>query len=114
MKIESYGFKKIVIDQTEYDRDLLILPDRVHTGWWREQGHSLSAADLSEVFAAAPEVIVIGTGYFGLMQVPSATRDEIVRRGIELHVLPTTKAWEKYNVLAQEGRRVGAALHLAC
>ncbi len=114
MIIESYGFKRIVIDQIEYTRDLLILPDRVHENWWREQGHSLSVADLEPVFAAAPDVLVIGTGYLGVMQVPQATRDEIERRKIELHILPTTQAWQTYNRLAQSGRTVAAAFHLAC
>lgn len=114
MKIERYEFKKIVIEHTEYTQDLIILPHRVQEGWRRQQGHSLSIPDLEGAFAAHPDVLVIGTGYFGLMQVPWATRAEIERRGIELHVLPTTRAWQEYNALAQSTRAVIAAFHLAC
>lgn len=114
MEIKSYTFKKIVIDHTTYTRDLIILPDRVEDGWRRQQGHHLSIPDLERVLAAHPDVLVIGAGYFGLMQVPPVTRDEIERRGIELHVLPTTRAWQQYNALAQSARTVAAAFHLAC
>jgi hypothetical protein len=114
MKIENYVFGSIVVDGVTYERDLIIAPDGVHSGWWREEGHRLSIPDLDEVFKAAPEVLVVGTGKMGLMRVPAETSREIERRGIELHVSPTGKAWGLYNRLQSSGRRVVAAFHLTC
>ena len=82
-RVESYRFGHIVIDGRTYDRDVVILPGRVWDGWWREQGHRLAVADLGQVFDAQPEVVVVGTGFFGLMQVPAETREELEKQGIE-------------------------------
>ena len=114
MVIESYTFGKIVVDGQLYERDIIMARDRVWDGWWREEGHRLSIADLEQAFTMEPEILVVGTGSFGLMNVPNETRKEIERRGIELHVLRTGKAYELYNRLELGGRRVVAALHLAC
>ena len=112
--VESYRFGHVVVDGRAYDRDVVILPDRVWDGWWREQGHRLAVVDLKEVFDAQPEVLVVGTGFFGLMQVPAETREDIEKRGIELHVGLTPKAWALYNQLSEQGRKAVAALHLSC
>jgi len=93
---------------------VIILPDRVWDGWWREEGHSLSTADLDAVFEAAPDVLVVGTGAFNLMKVPASTRTELGKRHIDLHVANTNKAIQLYADLAAGGKRVVAALHLSC
>jgi hypothetical protein len=114
MTIESYGFGEMAIDGQTYDRDLIIMPDRVWDSWWREEGHRLSVADLKEVFEAEPEVLIVGTGFYDRMHVPVETSREVEKRGIELHVLSTGKAWALYNQLESTDRRVVAAFHLTC
>jgi hypothetical protein len=114
MIVEGYRFGKIVIDGQEYSRDLLILPDRVREGWWRARGHNLSVADLDEVLEDAPQILIVGTGFFGLIQVPASVREAVTGRGIELHVLPTRNAWSLYNRVAASERQVAAAFHLSC
>ena len=114
MVIESYAFGKIVIDGQVYERDVILTRDHVWDGWWREEGHRLSVADLEQAFAASPVILVVGTGSFGRVRVPDETRKEIERRGIELHVLPTGKAVKLYNRFESNGQNVVAALHLSC
>ncbi len=114
MEIEEYSFGKITIDGCTYTRDVLILPDRVWDGWWRETGHRLVIGDLEEAFKAGVEVLIVGTGFFGLMSVPAETSKELEKRGIELHVVPTPKAWVLYNELRSRECTVAAALHLSC
>ncbi len=113
MIIESYRFGNITIDGNTYTSDVIIYPDRVDGSWWRKQGHRLSIEDLKGIVEAKPEVLVVGMGSPGLMQVPPETRDYIEARGIELVVEPTDKAWRTYNRL-KNSRRVVAALHLTC
>jgi hypothetical protein len=114
MVIESYTFGKIVIDGHCYERDVILTRDQVWDGWWREEGHRLSIVDLERAFEMDPEVLIVGTGAFGLMRVPDETRREIEGRGIELHVLRTGKAFELYNRFESDGRKAVAALHLSC
>ena len=114
MPIDSYAFGSMVVDGKTYTADLILLPDGVRANWWREEGHALSACDLQDVFAAGPETLVVGTGAYGAMQVPEATRQALDEAGIETIVAKTGDAVERYNALAAQGRRVAGAFHLTC
>jgi len=114
MEIEAYSFGKITIDGQTYNRDVMILPDRVWDGWWRETGHRLAIGDLEEAFRAGVEVLIVGTGFYGRMSVPAETGEELQKRGIEVHAMPTPKAWALYNERRSRECRVVAALHVAC
>jgi len=69
--------------------------------------------DLKEVFQERPEVLIVGTGYSGLMRVPNEVSDYVKTIGIELIVQSTKEACKTFNRLVQS-RRVVAALHLTC
>jgi len=111
--IESYGFGRIVVNGRTYTSDVLIFPDHVEDGWWREEGHRLSVRDLKRVLEARPEVLIVGTGELGMMRVPEETAEFVRSEGIELVVKPTGKAVELYNEFSKT-RRVVAAMHLTC
>ena len=112
-RIESYHFGKIVIDGRKYSSDVIIYPDRVEGQWWREEGHSLVPTDVWEVLQTPPEVLVIGQGEAGRMQVPAETRHKLQEAGIHVIAEPTERACETYNRLRRK-QRVVAALHLTC
>ncbi len=65
MKITHYSFGKITINGTAYTSDVIIYPARVDSHWWRDNGHLLKVSDLTDVIAAKPAVLIIGTGYYG-------------------------------------------------
>jgi len=69
--------------------------------------------DLKEVFQERPEVLIVGTGYSGLMRVPNEVSDYVKTIGIELIVQSTKEACKTFNRLVQS-KRVVAALHLTC
>lgn len=112
-EVESYRFGQMVVDGEEHTNDLILLPDRVISNWWRDQGHRLSVVDLEEVFDAQPEVLVVGTGANGVMRVPEETREAVRQAGIELEIAKTGQAWKRYNDLQQE-RAAAGAFHLTC
>lgn len=112
-QVESYSFGEMVVDGEAYTNDLILLPDRVLPNWWRDQGHRLSVADLEEVLDAQPEVLVVGTGAHGVMEVPQETRRAVEDAGIALEIAQTGDAWRTYNDL-QEERRTAGAFHLTC
>jgi len=114
MRIDSYQFGQIVIDGTSYDSDCLIIGDSVQSSWWRKQGHSLSAEDIEAVIAAKPSVLVVGCGASGFMDVPKQTQQVLQQNDIQLEVLVTDKAVQRFNELSQAGVNVAAALHLTC
>ena len=61
---------------------------------------------MEKVVQSELEVIVIYTGYAGIMRVPGETIDRISAQGIEVKVEWTSEAVEMYNNL----RGVGAAI----
>ena len=112
-QVESYEFGQMVVDGEKYTKDLILLPERVIPNWWREQGHRLSAKDLEEVLAAQLEVLVVGTGAHGVMQVPTQTRQAMQEAGVELRIAETGRAWRLQNDL-REKRTTAGAFHLTC
>ena len=111
--IESYDFGRIVVDGREFGSDVVIFPDRIDGNWWRKEGHTLSVDDVKEIVEAKPEVLVVGTGYSGLMKIHPQTEQYLRSSGIELIAAETEKACRTYNDLFKS-RRVVAALHLTC
>lgn len=113
MKLEHYSFGRLTIDGKTYTSDVIIYPGRVDSSWWRKEGHYLQVVDLVDVINAKPEVLIIGTGYSGVMAVPKETVSHLESKGIEVHVARSEKAVEMFNKLQKE-KLVIAALHLTC
>ncbi len=113
MKIDSYSFGIIVISGITYTTDVIIYPNKVDATWWRREGHLLQRVDIEEVLQVNPELLIIGTGYAGVMRVPRETIDLITERGIRVKVARTSKAVQLYNDLQGAGNTV-AALHITC
>lgn len=69
------------INGKPYRKDLMILPDKtILHPWWRNAGHTLSLPDIQEIIAAAPDVLVIGTGSPGMMQPAGALKKRLIER----------------------------------
>jgi hypothetical protein len=112
LRLSDYSFGRIVVEGEEQTRDLIVLPDRVVTNWWRREGHSLKLEDLAEVEEELPEKLILGTGAHGQLKPPQAVLDELARRGVDVEVLHTGDAVRRYGELDE--RRTAAALHLTC
>jgi hypothetical protein len=113
--IDRYGFGSITVDGETYRKDLFILRGEITSPWWRDAGgHVFAPADLEPLIEAAPDVVVLGTGYFGLVKVLDGTRAAFTAAGTELVVGKTGQVVERFNQLADAGRDVAAALHLTC
>ncbi len=113
MKIDHYSFGKIIIDGKTYTMDLIIYPDRIDPSWWRKEGHLLQIEDLSEVIKEKPDILIIGTGYNGVMRVPEETVVNLRSKGIEVIIKKTTEAVEVFNNMKGD-KKVIAAFHLTC
>jgi hypothetical protein len=111
--INSYSFGSIEVNGRTYKNDLIIFPERVMSNWWRKEGHMLNLEDLEEVIEERPEVLIIGTGHNGAMQVPEEVVGDLKRQGIEVIVENTRKAYKTYNDMSAK-RKCAAALHLTC
>jgi hypothetical protein len=113
MKIDKYGFGRIEIAGKTYTSDVIVYPDKVDPSWWRKEGHLLQKIDLSDIIGAGPDVVVIGTGNWGVMKVPDGTVSFLESKGIRVIVEKTSKAVEIFNEESKKGKTVGA-FHLTC
>ncbi len=111
--IDSYDFGKIVIDGKEYREDVVIWPDHVDCPWLRLEGHNLALEDISEVIKAKPKILIVGTGYSGIMKVPEKVKENIEAQGIKIIIEHSKKACQIYNKLSVT-KKVIACLHLTC
>lgn len=114
MRIESYSFGVMKVDSVEYSADLIIFPDRIKPDWWRKQGHSLAIADLDDVLEFKPEVLIVGIGASGLMQIPASTEKALRENAIVLIAEDTGRAWQLFNEQIQRGKKAVGAFHLTC
>lgn len=114
--INSYEFGQIVIDGKRYTSDLIVFPERVVDGWWRKEGHNVHIEDLEEILEhePRPEVLVLGTGYHGLVQIPIKVKATLESQGIELTAQPTREACQTFNNLLKSRRQIAGAFHLTC
>ena len=83
-RLEQYSFGRIVVDGEEHTRDLIVLPDRVVSDWWRRDGHSLAHEDLEDVREELPERLILGCGAHGQLKPDPAVIEALERQGIEV------------------------------
>ena len=112
--IDSYSFGRIVIDGENYTKDVIVYPDgRVQGSWRRKDGHKLCAEDISTLIESTPEMIIAGTGAYGIMKPEKELIALLDDKGIEFRALASGKAVEQYNQLCRK-KSVGACFHLTC
>ncbi|ADM27848.1 protein of unknown function DUF498 [Ignisphaera aggregans DSM 17230] len=114
-KIDYYDFGVIVIDNKEYNRDIIISPSLgIIENWWREEGHRLKLIDIRDYLLEKADLVVIGTGYDGMMYVDNEVIQWFNSRGIEVKIARSREAVEIYNKAVEEGKKVLLFIHLTC
>lgn len=112
--IDSYKMGSIVIDGSNYGRDVVVFPGRVKTDWYRRKGHELATKDIVDILGEKPEIFVVGVGMEARLRILDETKSWLGERGIQLVAQKTDEAVFTYNKLLREGRKVVAALHINC
>ncbi|MEX1046199.1 MAG: MTH938/NDUFAF3 family protein [Actinomycetota bacterium] len=111
-RLEQYRFGSVLVDGEEQTRDLIVLPGRVVTNWWRKDGHSLVMEDLEDVLEELPARLVVGMGADSRMRPDPKTIEALRERGVEVEGLPTDQAIARF--LELDPKDTAAALHLTC
>jgi hypothetical protein len=117
--INSTQFGEIIIDDKKYHQ-VLIVGDSVEERDYKKleelfgTSHEIGDWEIKKLISNDPEIIIIGTGQTGAMEVD----DEIVRKfkevSIEIIVDITPKAIEIYNDQVKLGKKVNALIHTTC
>jgi hypothetical protein len=96
-----------------YTSDLIVFPNRIDSSWWRKTGHRLCLDDLQEILEEEFDVLVVGTGYSGLMKVDKEVIQHAESARFDIIIEKTKKAVELFNTISNKKKTI-AAFHLTC
>ncbi len=110
---------KITSNNDEYHDVLIsngIIEERDYNKLKNKLGtaHKIGNWETSKLFTGDPEIIIIGIGYFGAVEIPSELEKQTKENSIELKILKSPKAVKEYNSLISDGRKVNALIHSTC
>ena len=111
--VDSYSFGRMEISGKIYTSDLIVFPNKINPSWWRKTGHRLCLEDLQEIFEEKFDVLIVGTGYSGLMKVDKDVIQHAKSTGFDIIIENTKKAVELFNVISEKKNTI-AAFHLTC
>ncbi len=111
--IDEFKFGFFKIDGKHFYDDIKISEGKVRQ-WSTRDKHELKLEDIHDIIKAKPEVIIVGQGATGLLQVPEQLRMQLYGMKIKLIVDKTPKACDEYNKALTEKKKVAAIMHATC
>jgi len=117
--INSVEFGKIVIDNKQYNQVLIIgeeVKERDYNKLEKLFGtsHIIGDWEIKSLLESDPEIIVIATGWDGVLKVKEEAIKAFKDKGIEVICAITPEAVKTYNEKKKEGKRVNALIHTTC
>ena len=113
MMIDEHKFGSFTIDGKSYLGDIKILGSKVRY-WETRKKHKLMFEDVRELLEENPEVIIIGTGNSGYLEVAPEIRDLILARRIHLFIEKNEHAVKRYNESLIQNKKVVGIFHATC
>jgi len=117
-RFDSIEWGTITVDGKEYDYDVVVTLKGELKPRTKERdkfgSHSFNKDELEKLYKEGAKIIVIGTGTSDLASLSTEAEGFAKQKGIKLITLPSSEAIERYNELADEGKSVGAIIHITC
>jgi len=118
-KINSTKFGQIVIAGKKYSQVLIIGEKIIERDYDKLKklfgtAHKIVDWEIDQLLSNNPEVIVIGTGQDGLLEVDEEFKQQMADRGIGVIIDKTPEALKIYNERIQAGQRTNALIHTTC
>lgn len=110
--IDAYSFGRIRVCGDDFSDDLIVFPHKVEPYWRRRDARLLSVTDLETVIEYSPDLLVVGTGAAGGLQLESTAKEALRQKGIDCIEERTDLAWQIFNDQIEQDRRVVGAFHL--
>ena len=109
--IARHGPEGVVVNGVEHTESVIVPWRGEVLSWLAESFETLAADHFARIAALRPELVIFGSGERLRFVAPALTRALIERR-IGIETMDNAAACRTYNVLANEGRTVVAALLL--
>lgn len=111
MMIRRVTSEAILIGDQSFTATIALTPDAILEDFVSTPIAELELEHFERLLATDPELVLLGTGSNNIFP-----RRELIfafaRRGVGFEVMDTPAAARTFNVLAGEGRRLGAVLYL--
>jgi len=114
VKINSTKFGSIVVNNKDYANDVLISYKGLVREYRTSTKHVLSKKELNLILVEDPEIVIIGCGYEGCMQLSSEVVELANMKGMQIITAKTPDAVQKFNELYEKGKNVVAYMHITC
>ena len=116
-RITHISWGRLEIDGRRSFKDVRLYPGGAREWNWNETGTrhvpGIQPADVAELLEHGAEVVVLSKGFHERLQVQPATLQLLQDRGIQVYVLQTEAAVQRYNEL-RETERIGGLFHSTC
>lgn len=116
--IDKVGFGRISVNEKEYSHDIVIYPSgkvERRKKWISKEkygtSHKLDPEELKEYLKEDFEVLVVGTGIYGMLSLLPESKKLI--EGKEIIERPTPEAAQLFNEL-REKKKTLAIFHITC
>ena len=111
--IQEHKFGSFIIDGKTFLGDIKIMNARVRY-WSTRDKHVVFMKDIKDIIEYNPEVLIVGTGNSGYLEIDNNVRNFLVQNKIKLFMDKNTPAIDKYNQLVSENKKVAAIFHDTC
>jgi uncharacterized protein len=107
--VTAYDDAGVEINAVRFTYSLVVMPENPPVAWAPPSFDALAAEHFSQIEAAAPDVVILGTGHRQRFVHPRLTAALTARR-IGVECMDNQAACRTYNILMSEGRKVALAL----
>ena len=110
VRIDSLKYGEIRIDGKDYYSDVVV--------WWDGKielvvkTHQFGMNELLNLLKKNPEMVVVGTGIEGCVEILEEVTQEMENRELMLFVENSRNALEIFNALVSEGKKAVAFIHV--
>lgn len=119
LKIEKVSWAKVKINNQTYHQALLIGEkvlerdkDKLETLF--RTTHEIGDWEQKELLSGQPSVILIASGWQGILKVSDDFQKKVEKKGMELKVVLTGRFLKEYQSLIKKGIKVNALIHTTC
>jgi hypothetical protein len=116
--IESTKFGSIVIEGQSYAHDVMICLDGTIKKRKKKlskevygSSHTISPAEAEHIYENGAELLVLGAGQYGLVNLSQEASDFFVSRGCQVDICPTPEAIKVWN---ESERQTIGLFHVTC
>lgn len=107
--VTAYGDGFVEINEKRIDSSAVVMPEGEVVAWAPQRFEDLAAEHFEALARLKPEVVIFGSGSRLRFPHPRLTQ-ALTKLGIGIETMDVRAACRTYNILADEGRRVAAAL----